>query len=193
MGILKDLSTSYVYSICEITGYPKNKYGHLLDSICPHDGRPVENWQSTGTELYNLTNPYGFLHFAIGSGDDFWCFDFKEINAGPRGCFVILDATINSETGSFIMGSRYEVMPCNSSEEKRNVVLKASEIAGEARSWVADNEVRHSKSDWSQDMFYFERSVASAMFSYRFKKISERQLRFSGKQVQKLMNEIYSS
>ena len=46
-----------------------------------------------------LTDPYGSLEYAVGSGDDFWCFDFHVDESRKR---VRLHAVINSETGSFI-------------------------------------------------------------------------------------------
>ena len=115
MGYAKDLGTGTVHSICPITGYPRTQYGHLLDTASLHDGRPIPDWDKPGTELPNFTSPYGHLFFAIGSGDDFWCFDFADVNAGPRGSFIVLHATINSETGRFIEDAPhgYRVMPAN--------------------------------------------------------------------------------
>ena len=135
----------------------------------------------------------GDLVDAIGSGDDFWCFDYEVIHAGPRGEWIVLDATINSETGCFIMGGGYHVLPCNSLEEKRLALLRASDLSGSAAEWVCDNEIRATKSGWNQDFHYFERCVARALFPYKFRDdISERQMRLGGKKVDEILRGLFA-
>ena len=113
---------------------PLDEFGHHLD---PHSITPVESthpWNYRTHEPYKkiisarrvalnnvcsqgllgnrrkffwateLTNPYGLLGYAVGSGDDFWCFDYALLEDGR----MVLSATINSETGCFIMSGGYE-------------------------------------------------------------------------------------
>lgn len=204
MGVLKDLGTQKVTDICPVTGFPKHEKW-LLNPLSHYDGRPVENWDKPGTELVNLTSPYGFLYYAAGSGDDFYCFDFKVINAGPRGEFIILDSTINSETGHFIQGGSYRVMPCNSSHERRIALAEAKDMVDSACDWIGEHGMRHTKKGWNQDPWYFYRSVAAALFEHQFSRykhckkckrgfshdvVSERQMRFGSKAVDAIIHKI---
>jgi len=193
MGYLNDLGTSEVESIDELTGYPKNKWGHLLNTIHPSNGAPVENWHKKGTKLFNFTNPYGHLEFACGSGDDFYCFDYEHIDAGPRGSFIILDSTINSETGSFIEGGHYLVLPVNTQEERSGVILEAMGMVADAVEWCANNGVRHTKKGWNQSPEYFSNAVARNLFNYLLDDVSERQIRFGSQTVAKIINDIIDS
>lgn len=197
MGYLKDLGTSTVDSVCELTGYPKDVFGRLLNSLDPQDGCPVKDWDKPGTELCNFTSPYGHLHFAHGSGDDFHCFDYEVIDAGPRGSFIILDSTINSETGCFIMGGTYKVLPCNSQAEKEYALAFAQGIVDLAVEWCHDNCIKVTKRGWNQDAQYFVRCVAMALFDFKFKDFkrgeylfTERQMRFGGKKVDTLVSSL---
>lgn len=123
-----------------------------------------------------LTNPYGALEYAIGDGDDFWCFDYAILEDGR----VVLDATINSETGSFIMGGGHKVVPiAEAAQEALSFIDNACE-------WCGNNDVTHSKRGWNQDPYYFYRSVFYRCdpnpnkpdFSYR-------ELRHGGKRINK--------
>lgn len=201
MGVLKDLGTSHVQDIDPLTGYPRDKYGFLLNPISHYDGSVEKDWNKPGTELVNLTSPYGRLYFACGSGDDFWCFDYETINAGPRGKFIILDCSINSETGSFIQGGGYYVLPCNTEDERCTALGKAEEMVGDAITWCCENDVRHTKSGWNQQPEYFARSVAQALFKLAFERynakrqtwedvVSERQMRHGSKTVDRIMRGI---
>ncbi len=190
MGYHKDLGTGTVESIDPLTGYPKDKW-HLLDPLDRSDGCPVKDWRKKGTTLYNQTSPYGFLAYACGSGDDFHCFDFKVINAGPLGRFVILHATVNSETGGFIDDARYCVLPCNSNKECAQAVVEAGGMTSDADVWCGANDIRHTRKGWNQDPDFFVRSVARELFSYKFDdKITDRQMRFGGKRVDAIVAEI---
>ncbi len=194
---MSDHNTSLVsVGLCEKTGYPISEDGNLLNTICDRDGKVIEGWDKPGVELKCFTDPYCHLEYAHGSGDDFHCFDFEVINAGPRGEFIILDSTINSETGCFIMGGSYEVLPVNTTEQRKYAVKFAQGIVDLAVEWVFDNDIKASKRGWNQDAEYFVRSVADALFDYRFKdwkndkpKFSEREFRFGGKAINKLVEE----
>ena len=197
MGYLKDLGESVVAGICPDTGYPLDEYGRLLNSLDPRDGCPVKDWDKQGTELYNFTSPYGHLHFAHGSGDDFHCFDYEVIDAGPRGSFIILESAINSETGCFIMGGTYKVLPCNSQAEKEYALAFAQGIVDLAVEWCHDNGIKVTKRGWNQDAQHFVRCVAMALFSYEFKDFnkggdlfSDRQMRFGGKKIDALVSRL---
>lgn len=189
MSYHKDLDTQIVKGIDFTTGYPKSEHGHLLDPICHKDGCPVENWDKNGIELYNLTNPYGFLEYVVGGADDFHCFDFKVVNAGPKGEFIILDSTINSETGSFIQGCEYLVLPVNSHRQKQDAVQKAVGMVWEALQWCFDNDLKHDKAGWNQAPMYFAADVAKELFPYKFEKVRSNTRNFS-KTISKIINEI---
>jgi hypothetical protein len=182
--------------LCEKTGYPVSRDGHLLRTICNRTGEVIAGWDQPGTELEVLTDPYCFLHFAYGSGDDFHCFDYELVDAGPRGKFIILDSTVNSETGCFIMGGTYAVLPINTEKEKKYAVSFAEGIVDLAVEWVFDNDVKATKRGWNQDERYFVRAVARALFDYKFRnwkkdedRFSDRQFRFGGKTIDKVVAE----
>lgn len=201
MGYHSDLGTGIVDSICEITGYPKDRYGYLLDPFCKNDGSPEKDWDKKGKELYNLTSPYGHLHFAVGSGDDFICADYATINCGAAGEFIILHFTFNSETSHYIGGCGYHVLPVDTSEQKWFAVNCAF------NGMECPDGVRHSRKGWNQDKNYFARCVAKALFPNEFKGFSyvtikgkkhfvdyplftEREMRFGSKKINKVIDNI---
>lgn len=189
MGYYKDLGTSTVAGVDKKTWLPVDEYGTLLDNT-NDNGDLIDGWDQPGTELNNLTNPYGFLHFAIGSGDDFHCFDYRIFDH-----WLILHSTINSETGGFIMRGGYEVIdlddPCGYDSQ-------ALEMVGWAFDWIySEPPVRHSKKGWNQDPYYFHRCVHLSVMGW-FKRhgahgyadltvpeFSEREKRFGGKRINK--------
>ena len=99
------------------------------------------------------TDPYGHLIFCIGTGDDFYCFDYaiKEENRE----YIQIHATINSETGSFIMDDYLEVVPlCEA-------VDVAEMLTDRALEWLAlDN---HDEEGWNQKPTYFLDSIKESV------------------------------
>ena len=187
MGVRSDLDTGTVAGIHTDTGYPMDRYGHLLDPL--FDG--YTPWKK-GTELYNLTSPYGHLHFAIESGDDFVCYDYATIT-GPRGAWIVLHAVRNSETGSFIEGAEYIVLPINTKAEKIAACRVASGMAD-----LAFEDTRHDRKGWNQDWDYFGRAVFCNLFDFECRKynrrtgefenwVTDRMKRFGGKRIRHLM------
>ena len=73
------------------------------------------------------TDPYGRLEYTIGTEDDFWCFDY---DYDPHGSWIVLHATINSESASFIE----DILPPTSFEatEAHAAALK---LVKDAREW----------------------------------------------------------
>lgn len=186
MGYCKDLGTGEVASIDPTTGYPVDDYGNLLDPMDENDTL-FTDYDKPGTELYNMTSPYGFLEYAIGSGDDFLCMDYRTFHTDKGtdpGDYIILDAVRNSETGSFIERSSYEVLPINNEGQKREALERVRYVMD-----GAFEEVRHSRKGWNQDRWYFFRSVAHALFPEAFANIktSDRQFRFGGKRMDKIV------
>ena len=108
---------------------------------------------------YNeLTDPYGSLEFAIGSGDDFYCFDYYLHDNGD----VTLHAVINSETGSFIQDAEPPVrVPA------AQAVDEAKRLTSEALDWCylncGDDFIEHDTEGWNQDPSYFWRAVEAAV------------------------------
>lgn len=169
MGYASDLGMGIVHDICPVTGYPRDYYKHLLQTTDLHDGTVIPEWDKPGVELPNITSPYGHLYYATGSGDDFVCYDFEIINAGPRGMFAVLHSVMNSETGSFIQDYDYVVMPCNSIEQQKTVVRCAFGVVDAAREWCDHNGIRHTVKGWNQSADFFAISIAEHLFPYRFK------------------------
>lgn len=144
------------------------------------------------------TDPYGLLEFAVGSGDDFVCFDY-EITKIEGKSIVILHAVLNSETGSFIEGFGYEVIHINNPKFKvigemaQEVVSAAANMVNNALEWCSDNEVRHSKSGWNQNPNCFVRAVACAISeSEAPRRFSYREMRFGGKTINRYISHILS-
>ena len=169
MGYYKDLGMGTVAGIDELTGFPVDQWGHLLD---PEDVPDI----SEGVELSNLTNPYGFLEFAIGDGDDFLCMDYNIINTDKK-TFLIVDSTYNSESSGYIGGVSYDVYPINNDKEKIDALKSVNRMLWNNQ----DGEVRHSKSGWNQDERYFLRAIARNLFPDKFSRCSARMMRFGGK------------
>lgn len=193
MGYANDLGTGTVHDICPITGYPRDQWGHLLSTTDLRDGDVIPGWDKPGTELPNITSPYGHLEFAIGSGDDFHCFDYEKIDAGPRGLFMVLHGTVNSETGSFIENAGYEVLPVNTMAQESAAVCAAFGLMDEALEWCSWNEVRHTVKGWNQNPAYFPICVARALRPYRFKNIktgAQLSVRKSNTKAHKIAHEI---
>jgi len=204
MGYYKDLGTSKVAYQCHITDYPMSEDKRLLDPYDHRDGSlkpwliPQDDqghYKINDIELYNLTSPYGHLYYACGSGDDFYCFDYAKINAGAKGKFIILDSTLNSETGCFIECGGYHILPTNTDKEKIDAWCKACRMVDQAVDWCFDNDVKHTRRGWNQDPMYFAFSVANGLFSWEFKnyakrKITAKMLRFGSKTFDQVMDKI---
>lgn len=193
MGIRSDLGTSEAHDTCPLTSYPRDQYGHLLDPF--FDG--FTPWKKD-TILYNLTSPYGHLVYAIGSGDDFHCFDFATQESPTFGSFIVLHAVINSETGSFIMDGDYAILPINTDDQRRLALRHAAFMVDTANDWLFDNDLRHSRKGWNQDPLFFLRSVFVELFpseSTRYVKtrrvreswVTPRMLRFGSKRIDNLI------
>jgi len=98
---------------------------------------------------FHMTDPYGLLEYAIGSEDDFICFDFLVL---PK--TVVLHSVLNSETGHFIQ----DFYPPQSVAREVAASI-AKEMCEEALSWCGENEVEHDTEGWNQDPMYFARCV----------------------------------
>jgi len=174
MGYLKDLGTGLVDHIDEATGLPMDEYGHYLDPTDQDTGERIENIQP-GDELYNLTSPYGHLEFAIGSGDDFYCFDYRTVNT-KQGEMIVLHSVINSETGGFIQDGEYWIVP------PKGAINILEGMVDSAIEWCGENEIRHSKSGWNQDPWYVFRALATDLHKAPFK-VSQRMCRYGTKRL----------
>jgi len=101
------------------------------------------------------TDPYGLLEFAVGSEDDFWCFDYCWVENNTK---IRLHAVINSETGSFIM----DAQPPEEVEVER-AVEAAEALVDAAISWCYDNDVEIDVKGWNQDPLYFVRDLKASI------------------------------
>lgn len=171
MGYASDLGTGVVHDVCPITGYPRDEYGHLLRTTSLFDGSVIPDWNKRGTELPNFTSPYGHLDFAIGSGDDFYCFDYATIDAGPRGLFIVFHSVINYESGGFIQDAPngYVVLPCNTMAEKAFAIRESFGLMDQALEWCYYGDIKHSVRGWNQNPAYFPICVAQSFYEYKFK------------------------
>lgn len=99
-----------------------------------------------------LLDPYGGLYFAVGTSEDFICFDYCRLSDGR----YHLGSVVNSETGSFIMGFSYVVVPAE------EAVDAANEMIQDAIVWCMENfdnlGCLHIVG-WNQDPHYFARCV----------------------------------
>ena len=120
-----------------------------------------------------LTDPYGSLEYAVGSGDDFWCFDFYVDHPNKR---VRLHAVINSETGSFIQDAEAPEW-----WSFGDAPLAAVRLVYAALDWCSDNQLRHTVRGWNQDPMYFARSVARAVATAQGQRFAQRVGRKNGK------------
>jgi hypothetical protein len=184
MGYASDLGKSTVEKVDPRTGLPMDKWGHLLNPKDIGTGKLVKGWNKKGTELYNLTSPYGFLEYALGSGDDFLCLDFTVIYQ-PGRKWLVLHAVLNSETGHFIQGSGYEVLQLTGGSKGK---IGLEEVANTVMFMMDDafDDVRHNKSGWNQDPWYFYRRVvltAAREIGVKIPEFSDRQYRFGGKEI----------
>lgn len=100
------------------------------------------------------TDPYGHLTWAIGSGDDFWCFDYHPNEDGT----VTLHAVINSETAGFIQDAE---PPCT--VPAHEAVEEAQRLVAAALDWCSANDVEHDTEGWNQDPSYFWRCIKGAV------------------------------
>ncbi len=183
--ILNDLGTSRVEKIDERTGYPVDRYGRLLDPYYPETGEKIPGWDVPGAELCNLTNPYARLHFAVGNSDDFWCFDYVVITGlKDLAQYLVIDATINSETGGFIENGGYAIISF------ADYNYDALGYIDSALEWMKINDQKHGRSGWGQDPWFFARSVhlsyMDACGLSAPSQVTERQKRFGDKQINKL-------
>lgn len=130
---------------------PTDEYGHLRDAP---------------------TDPYGNLDCCVGSGDDFYCYDYFLGALGGRTIFVI-HSVINSETGSFIQDNDYIVVDSVDPKFKGLGDFEAAcihavmEAVESGLDWCGENGIRHTNTGWNQDPYYIVRSAARALMLAR--------------------------
>lgn len=102
------------------------------------------------------TDPYGHISWAVGSDDDFVCFDYYVERRTKR---VLLHAVVNSETGHFVQDfiKPTWVAFATAPEAARDMVNSGVE-------WCIENGVRFNKRTYSARKF--AREVAKAVQSY---------------------------
>ncbi len=134
----------------------------------------------------NELDPYGNLSYVVGSSDDFICFDFSiALNPEAHGIgddFLVVKATVNSETGGFIQDFGKWVICTGDSP-----VNELTDIVCEAFNWCLENGVRQSKKGWNQDGWFLVRdAVLECARFYGLqpaKPFSDREKRFGGKRI----------
>ena len=131
-------------------------------------------------------DPYGNLSYVVGSSDDFICFDFSiALNPEAHGIgddFLIVKATVNSETGGFIQEFGKWVISTGDSPQN-----ELTDIVCEAFNWCIENRVRQSKKGWNQDGWFLVRDAVLACQNFYGhtpeKGFSARERRFGGKRI----------
>jgi hypothetical protein len=162
-----------------LTGYPANEYGHLLDAF---------DKNSEG-EYRELTSPYGALHFAVGNEDDFICMDYATITGKDGENYIVIDATINSETGCFIESFDYGIVKAG--EGAANFALSIVDRAIEWLYMDPDSQIEHDKKGWNQDEYYFYRCVYVAeqnLCGDKSSDFSDEEKRFGSKKIDKYIS-----
>jgi hypothetical protein len=103
-----------------------------------------------------VTDPYGKLEYAIGTQDDFWCFDFYLHRDGT----VTLHAMINSESVHFIKDAEKPIRVPRS-----RAVEEAKRLTQAAIEWCQEcgDPLTHDLKGWNQSPCYFWRSVHAAI------------------------------
>jgi hypothetical protein len=97
---------------------------------------------------------YGGLEWAVGSGDDFVCFDYHQHANGD----FSFHSVVNSETGGFTQDMQHEERV-----PEAEAVAYACGLVDQGMEWVYNNGGRHSVRGWDQDPYYFARVVAAAI------------------------------
>jgi hypothetical protein len=154
---------------CPITGFPRDEHGHLLEL--------VEDMAEGADKSIELTNPYGSLQYAIGSGNDFLCMDHAFISRNGKQ-WVVLHASRNSESGpgGYLEGAGYKIVPLG--PKVQGVVFSMMDGAFE--------EVQHSVRGWNQDRWYWYRAVTvgcARVLGDAVPEFSQRQTRRGGKRI----------
>lgn len=150
-------------------GVPFDEHNFALDKTEMYDeNRDLTDDPTKAVEAREATNPYGSLHFAVGSGDDFWCFDYADLGDNR----IAVHAVINSETGSFIETIFYGIL------SKRRAAYELRDLVDRAITWTYENNVRHSKKGWNQDPWYVLRSYLAGMKATPYRNYTANQLRF---------------
>jgi hypothetical protein len=142
-------------------GYPVDEWGHLLSKDKQRDGQALE-----------LTSPYGALEYAIGSGDDFVCFDYAILDNG----LVALHSVLNSETDGFIQDGQYVVVALDQAPDHALALMDG-----------AFEDVEHDENEWNQDHWFFYRSICLDMLREKGVEIpdfSDQERRFGGERIE---------
>ena len=145
------------YSYIKIDGY-ETLNGVRVPFYLSHGWRDEQRHYLDWTDMREkearqLTSPYGVLAYAIGNGDDFHCFDHARLPDGR----IILDAALNSETGSFLQGAGYDVV------WPEDAVNTAVGFMDTAMEWLyaGGTPIRHHQRGWNQDEAFWVREVAA--------------------------------
>ena len=156
-----------------------------------HDRTNMKPNEKQIRAAFDALDPYEHMGYAIGSGDDFICFDWTTIEGTSKGYFeklFLLKATVNSETGHFIQ--TFAEYQCDWLDSPFKTAMQA---VNEALDWCADNDVCHTKRGWNHDAYYLARDIWHDSKKQEIAdlgetlpwKISSRQLRLGGKQINK--------
>lgn len=140
----KNKNDKYPYTRIKYTekGLPYDAHGHVLD---PAD--------IIGREARQLTSPFVRREFAVGTRDDFWCFDFAILPNGR----VALHAVINADSEGFFDDGAYLVVP------KEEAADQARRLVSMALEWCAEHGLSHSYRDCGKDPMCFARAVNRAV------------------------------
>lgn len=96
------------------------------------------------------TDPYGKLHYGVGSEDDFICFDFADNHDGT----ITLHSVVNSETGCFI-----EDFDPPRAYPKKDAPRAAEAMLDQALDWCAENNIDPDPDGWNNGAKRFLRAV----------------------------------
>jgi hypothetical protein len=170
------------------------EHGLPLDS----NGGVLENRPGLkrGDQAMEVTNPYGVLRYAVGSAEDFYCFDFALVDGKRNRPLFVLDSAIHSQTG-LQSGVKPDLLVT-----PQDAVHAARDLVIEALEWCGSADVKHDRKVWNQDPAYFFRTVfinAAPFFRgvegpdiERLGRFADtRQLRFGGKRIEAMIRKYF--
>ncbi len=105
-----------------------------------------EEYYCSEHEDGRLVDPYHTLNYTICQGEDLIAIDYRTLEVDGKK-FVVIDSTLNCETGGFIMGWQYEEV------EAEKALDVAQSIWDSAWDWFIENGLRRPSGKRDQKRF----------------------------------------
>lgn len=124
--------------------------------MTPKQGGRLEG-VSPGDSLPKLTDPCRRLEFAVGSREDFICFDFSMIDNQT----FVLHSVIHTSGCGFLSDAAYCIVPAG------HAVEAAYQMVREARQWCGEYGIEHDGLIWSSGPGDFLKAVQAFARPFR--------------------------